>query len=808
MAEEFGPLLRRTRRRSGLTQEDLAGASGLSVEGISLLERGVRRQPRRSTLQLLIQAMDLSEKDAAALRLAAEAEEEGEEQAPAQSPRARELPAAPSALFGRSADLAELRALVSQNPERPVALTGLGGVGKSALALELAHELADDYPDGLLYMDLRGTDLQERLGRLSALRALMVSLGEDPELLPRDVQRASALWRSATAERRILMLLDDVADLRQAEPLLPAHGSAVIMTSRKDLGAGSVEVAQHHLAPLKRRTARDMLRALATGRGPQEGEALDELADRCHGLPLAIRMVGARLTSRSRWPADYFISRIEASGGNLLDLEVGALSLRKTLVTSFEELWDSADPVDAQAAQLFLALGLIPGGPVSLTVAGCLVGVNDQEADHAVERLVEVSLLDAGPRPGTYVMHNLLREVARELAAQNLTAKSADEVRGRLIARFTALAWRTRNIARPTPRSIDLDRLTAACPPGWSEEQCLLEIAQHSKIWQALTKSAATAPEEMRVSVARLTLGLITYFVTQVDAAGWVDQLYGALQAIAEDGCTESPWLRQDLALALSGDGNHDLALEAASTARDEALELGDDQCLGWARMALSLTLSRSGRPGEARREAEAVHELAAAIDDPRLEAASWRDLTILHQDAGRTAEAIHAGKRALQLYEQVGAPRGVVMARINLGVVLRDSDAIDLAGPMLEAAVGGARAADDRSLTTEALDELGQWHALRDNTDIAVSMWRQALPLVDQRGSRQREARIRTRLAEALQRLGHQDEATEQLATAAQVHLSRGEWQEAAEAARQADRRHHRLRLVPDSPPARRTSG
>lgn len=817
MAEEFGPLLRRTRRRSGLTQEDLAGASGLSVEGISLLERGVRRQPRRSTLQLLIQAMGLSEADADALRQAAEVEEDGEtgetgetevSSAPPRRP-ARELPAGPSALFGRGPDLAQLRAMVTQNPDQPIALAGLGGVGKSALALELAHERADDYPDGLLYLDLRGTDQQERLGRLSALRALTASLGEDPDTLPRDVQRASAVWRSATAGRRILLVLDDVADLQQAEPLLPAPGSAVIMTSRKDLAAGPVEIAQHHVAPLTRSTAREMLRALATGREAHERESLDELADRCHGLPLAIRMVGARLTSRSHWPADYFISRIEASGGNLLDLELRALSLRKTLVTSFEELRDSDDPIDTRAAQLFLALGLIPGGPVSLTVAGCLIGVDDQEADRAVERLVEVSVLDAGARPGTYVMHNLLREIARELATQTLSAKAADQVRARLIGYFTALAWRTRNIARPTPRSIDLDALIGAAPADWSTEQCLREITQHSKIWQALTRSAAAAPPESRVGIARMTLGLITYFVTQVDAAGWVDQLYAALRATAHDGCPESAWLRQDLVLALSGNGDHEPALEAATTAKDEALELGDDQCLGWACMGLSLTLSRADRAEEARREAETVQKLAASIDDRRLEAAAWRDLTILHQAGGRAQDAIHAGRRALEMYEQVGAPRGVVMARINLGVVLRDSGDQDLAGPMLESAVDGARAAGDRALTTESVDELARWHALRGNTDIAVSMWRQALQLIDQRGSRQREAGIRTRLAEALQALGHHHEATDQLAAAAQVHLARGEWQKAADAAQQADGRRARLRLVRESPrPAHRTSG
>lgn len=817
MSESFGSLLRQERRRSGLTQEHLAGTTGLSVEGISLLERGIRRQPRPSTVTLLVEALSLSGEAAEAFRVAAAVENTADEAddpdhpTPDSSPVgrvARELPAAPSRLIGRAQELGAARRLVQE--ERIVALVGLGGVGKSALALTVAHEISDSYADGAVHLDLRGTDRSERLAHLPALRALMASIGEDPDGLPLDVGRAGAAWRSVTSQRRILLVLDDAADLHQIEPLLPSAGSTVLVTARRNIAAGHFDIAQLDVAPLSGQDSRTLLHDLTEHRvrRPSEQPALDQLADRCHGLPLALRMVAARLTSRSHWPADYFVERIDAAGGDLLDFETGTLSLRKTLVTSVEELDASDDPIDREASRTFRALGLIPGGPVSLAVVGSLIDADDREAERIVERLVEVRLLEPGRRPGTYVMHNVMRSVARDLAAQ-FAGDLTDEVRGRMIGFFNALAWQTRELSRPTPAWIDLAEMTAAVPPGWSRDHCLDEIAAHAEIWQAITRSAAAGSPELRSSVARMSMGLITYFVARADTAGWPDQLTAALEAVGGRDHPEVAWLGQDLALALSGNGEYDRAAETAATALEIAQRLGDVQCMSWAKLTHALALSRGGHPSRARVLLEEVRTLANAVGDARLEAAAWRDMTILNQRVGRLEDAVDTGEKSLRLYQQVGSERGVAMGQINLGTALRDLGRLDLARPLLEDAVASAQAVGDRALTTEALDELGRWHHVYGDCEGAVRLLHKGLDLVDENGGRQWEARIRERLAEALHRLGRDDEATTHWAAAAQVHISRGEWTEAADAATRADPSSPRLRLVPsDAEPAHRSSG
>ncbi|WP_018157088.1 helix-turn-helix domain-containing protein [Demetria terragena] len=825
MSGTFGPLLRQARRKSGLTQEDLAAASGLSVEGISLLERGVRTRPRGSTVALIVEALDLPAEDASALRIAAvEGDTSTEPEVPidlkpsqtpsATSRPARELPPLPAHLVGRDADLKRLEAL-AQGSGPVIALVGLGGVGKSALAISLAHQISHHFPDGVIYLDLRGTDRSERLGPLPALRSMMASIGADPYSLPLDIERASASWRSATAGQRFLLVLDDAADLHQVQPLLPSPGGTVLLTSRRGLAAGHLDMQQHEVTPLSQEDARSLLLELASARsasearpGEDEESDLHALADRCHGLPLALRMIGARLTSRSHWPARYLLERIDSAGGNLLDFTIGDLSLRQTLVTSVEELDASSDPTDILAYQVFLALGLIPGGPVSLTVIGCLVGLDDLAVDPVVERLVEVRLLEPGSQPGTYVMHNVLRSVAQDLAG-GCAAEFVEEVRSRLIALFSGLAWRTRELARPTPVAFAVTELTAPAPPNWSRERCMGELAAHAEIWHAITRSAEGAKPTIRQAVARMTMGLITFFIAEADTAGWPDQLTAALVALADDTQPEAAWLHVDLALALSGNGDQSRATESAAHARGLAQRNGDIQCMCWARIAESLALSRDGNIEQARASLREVRDLAITIGDLRVEAAAWRDLTVLEHGAGQMAAAVEAGEKALRLYLQVGAERGVVMAQINLGVVLRDAEHHELAQPLLQQALTGAREIGDRALTTEALDELGHWHNLRGDCEGAVGLLHEGLDLVDEEGGRQWEARIRVRLACALQELGREDEASAHWAAAADVHLARGELEEAARAANQVAAGGARLRLIPgDVEPGQRSSG
>ncbi|YAL83757.1 helix-turn-helix domain-containing protein [Dermacoccaceae bacterium W4C1] len=840
MSQEFGSAVRDARLAAGLTQEDLAASAGLSVEGISLLERGRRRRPRRATLDLLIEALGLDQAQAQELKSlaagpipeppstrddAGDEEPVGPRSTPAASASSRlpagmpgratahQLPPPPAVLHGRTEDLTRLGVLLTATARPAVALVGLGGVGKSALALRAAHDASPRYRDGQLHLDMRGDQLGNRRDPVEALRTMMAALGVDPDHLPSDLDQASAVWRNVTAGRNLLFLLDNVADVDQVVPLLPSPGNAMLVTSRRDLSCPSEDLDQHHVEPLDAPSGRSMLRVLTAGRGrDDDATELDALADRCEGLPLALRLVAARLRARADWPAHFLTESIDQSRTTLIDLKVGDVSLRNTLTSSLEDLRASDDPVDQDAATLFCRLGVLPRTAASAVLSGAVLGSDQMRAELALERLADVSLVEIGTQPGTYVMHKLVHQVAGESATYLEDADVLNELPVRVLDLLTALAWETRDRTRPTPTWINIEEITAATPPGWDVDRCLDEIGAQASLWQALNRSATEAENhQFRIRAAQLSMGLITHFVTRVDTAGWPEHLSISLEAIAELGRPEEAWLEQDLALALSGRGEQKEARVHAENSERLARESGDRECLAWSLTVLSLVGARTDQLTEAVKEAQEAQSIAASIRDTRLEAATWRDLTLLYSRTGHIDEAIHAGEKSLTLYTAAGTARGVVMAQINLGVILRDHGHPETARSLLEAAADGAGRLSDQALHTEALDELGQWHAVRGNPAMALTVLQQALDLVDDRGGLQWEARIRRRLAQILDQLGRQDEAKEHWAAAAQVHLARGEWAEASEVVENVgkDDPARRLRLVPSQErPAQRSSG
>ena len=313
MDSQFAALLRRHRSAAGFTQDELAAVSKVSVQAISTLERGTRRYPQLSTVDALADALHLDGDQRAALVAAASRRGKttpDRQAVPATVSSPRQLPFVSGDFTGRVRELTDLTDyLTSGSGVHVVAITGMGGIGKTTLAIHTAHQVADHYKDGQLYLDLRGFGIGPPLEPLDALTYLLEDLGETPSA---DLATASGRLRTALAARRLVLLLDNASDQEQVRPLLPGMGGcAVIVTSRRSLaGLGG---RQFHLGEPPLEESVEMLRRISERPDAPEEECA-EVVRQCGGLPLAIRMAGARLASRPTWPVAHLAERL-ADGG-------------------------------------------------------------------------------------------------------------------------------------------------------------------------------------------------------------------------------------------------------------------------------------------------------------------------------------------------------------------------------------------------------------------------------------------------------------------------------------------------------------
>lgn len=372
---------------------------------------------------------------------------------------------------GRERELAEVLEACRQDAgegPRVVAIDGMGGCGKTSLAVRTAYQLAEEYPDGQLYADLRGFTPGEKPQRPAAtLGGLLRTLGVAADSIPDDEAGLIGLWRATLTGRRLLFLFDNALDAGQVLPLLPSSTEClVLVTSRARLldldGADWIS-----LGVMEPEESRLMLtELLGDDRVAREPEAAAELADLCGHLPLALRLAVARLRNRPRWTVRYLVERLEDETRRLDELSAGERSVAATLSLSYKAL-------EPELQGAFCLLGLHPGAEVDVYSAAALLETGVRDAEDMLEDLLDMHLLVQND-PGMYAFHDLVRTYALSLG-EGRSGREAREADGRLLGYYTAATEAACTLLFPSRRSMHVDApdTAYALPPMRREDRTL-----------------------------------------------------------------------------------------------------------------------------------------------------------------------------------------------------------------------------------------------------------------------------------------------------------------------------------------------
>ncbi|MFF8869413.1 BTAD domain-containing putative transcriptional regulator [Streptomyces massasporeus] len=593
-------------------------------------------------------------------------------------PSPAQLPPPPTHFIGRSAVRDALyRTLTAPDPYPTAVISGMAGVGKSALALHVAHQLAERFPDGQLHLHLHGaTPGMTPLTPAQALTTLLRDLGTEPCRIPEEPEAAAALLRSLLAPTRTLLVLDDAANAAQVRPLLPGGaGCGVIVTSRSPLTALD-GAARFPIAPLSDDESADLLRR-ASGRDGLDGtDAARLLVELTGRLPLALRVVAARLAARRALTPDALAGQLAAADVRLHHLEYDDLSVRRSLAVAHDALAASEREADRDAARTLCHIGALDLPTYDSLLLARLSGTGVHRTEAALDRLLDVALLEETAY-GRYAPHDLVRDFARERAGGQDTADSADTA----LHWYAAVAERVlAAIVEPGPDRDDRRRPTSSRPDGHAahvDTVAPFAGAQEAFAWGdrelenvvALAARYADDPSEQRAGLVSTLTRLIFPFAHRRGRVAEMEVLGQAGLRVARrlgDAAAEA-YALVDLAGLhfLTGRQNDALALNDSALALWRRLDHPS-----WIRRCLNnrgLLLDGLGRRAEAGEALERSLEYGRRLDDPYGEAVTHSHLGNLVEHTDPRA-AIERHRRTLALGDEIGAVIVRHSAHCNIG--------------------------------------------------------------------------------------------------------------------------------------------
>jgi tetratricopeptide (TPR) repeat protein len=645
-------------------------------------------------------------------------------------PVPNQLLSVPTNFTGRKLELERLWQLLDDDTATAnllVVVSGVGGIGKTSLALRWLHQLRDRFPAGQLFADLGGFSPGGPRDPGDVLGWFLRSLGVPPERVPLEPAERAGLFRSLTAGRALAVLLDDAASAAQVRAVLPGAGpSLVVVTTRRLISGLAIDGARFiELAPLEEDAAVELLDRIAgSGRAKADPDGARNLVKLCGRLPIAVCASGARLAPRPRWAISRILEELRDERQRLAALSRGDdISVVAVFDVSYRAL-------PAEAARLYRLLGLWPATEFGPGVAAALAAIEPDEANDLLDTLVEASLLEEIAER-RFHFHDLVRLHARDLAEAEPAGECAAAVargvewylRAAVAADLVVLPgrWRLGPYYRERP--------TPPVPPS----------------------EPAAAIQWLEAELGNLLVVLRYAADHAMNDVGW--QLCEALWGLFLFRKRYDAWLE-----------SHRIGVDCARACGDRRAQARMHSQLGGAYRSLR-------RYDEAIEEFNRALELEHAAGHRLGEGSALDQLGVAYLRLGRYDEAIDHFRRSLVIHDEVDEPRGVALMNLNIGHALSDSgrhaDAID----HLETADRQAAAIPEPHHQARALSLLGRTYIRSGQPGRAADPLGRALTILEGLDATYDQAIVHTYLAELAQRLGDHAKTKDHLEKALAIY-------------------------------------
>ncbi len=643
---------------------------------------------------------------------------------------------------GRDEDLAALEGLARDCDPAPVmavtAVAGTAGVGKTALAVRWAHRVAGRFPDGQLFLNLRGYDPGRRVHPRVALAQLLHALGVDADRVPATVPEAAALYRSLLADRRVLVVLDNAAAAEQVRPLLPGAGGCLVLVTSRDRLTGLVAQDGARRLTLDVLAPADAVllvgRVIGADRVLREPDAVAELARLCGYLPLALRIAAANLLDNPYRSIDAHVTALLA-GDPLGGLQLGGPGPGPVRL-AFDRSYAMLPP---EVRRTFRLLGLAPGVDCTVGAAAALADVPAEQAAALLDRLAEAHLvMPIGP--GRVTFHDLLRRFAADRAAAEEPEADRVAAAGRLHGWYLT---RVRAAARLAyPQTLRLPAPPGEGPPyaGFADRAAALEWLDGERVNLVRTVLHTARAGPWAVAY-RLADGLRGYFWIRRHTVDW--------PTVAEAG------------------------LAAATTAGDARARAAAELSLGMAAQSVS--------SDDAAAHYARARDLSQVARWPEGEAAAINNLSVGSLTAGRLAEAEELLRTSLRINEGTGQVITHATNLSNLGYVYLWLGRLADARDHFTRALILRRGHEDQLSDADIRKGLGRYHHCAGEFDAAHRQLAAALTLCQEVGGLDGEVQVRCALAALHADAGHYPAAVEEARTALQLTDRSGDRQSEA---------------------------
>jgi len=759
-SQHLGAALRNLRRSRGLAQRDLLRPLHLGSHSAIVDFEAGRRIPPNAVIAAYERFFELPDGTLRKLRERALAERAAAEApiglgsarltgptepagptrpGPKEPVTPRQLPAMPESFIGRVAELAQLdRLLRDRETSTPVvisAVSGMGGIGKTALAVHWAHQARDNFRDGELYIDMQGYHPSGRpVTPEAAMGQFLTALGVETGRVPVVLAEQTGLFRTLMADRQMLVLLDNVRDVEQVRPLLPGSPSCrVLITSRSRLAGLAVREGAQRIAldTFDLRDAVRLLRRTIGARASEHPGATAALASLCGLHPLALRIAAERVVGADAAVSEAVAALSQASD-RLASLAVpddDSAAIRKVFTWSYLGLGEPE-------RRLFRLLGLHDGPDIALRPCAALAGLGEVECASQVSELVDAHLVDAS-EDGRYRLHDLLRLFAGERLIEEEPTASRTEAAFRIAAWYLASACAARAALDRNLPPLEAVPADLPVPPmPFDSESAALAWCDTERA--NLTATALSASERGFHEIAwRLPTALFPYFDRRRNYGDWI--------------------------------ATHRAAIEAAHLA-------GDREAEGKVTCNLGNAFRPMRRFAEAAAHYERALELFREVGWTQGTAKALGNLASTHSEAGDFERGAKVGLAALAVFRELDDKYGEALTLANLGGAQSSMGRQDQAMETLNQALAAFSAVGDRRGVARVQNGLGVVHTRSGRPDEGVPILLEATRTFEEVGDSHEQAIALADLAETYQALGQTQEARRCASQSAEIFASIGE--------------------------------